>query len=63
MRAIEVYSHARGITLGKAASELVRRGARFQLGSHIVNGLPVLDVPEDFPVITTEFIRDLTEEE
>lgn len=49
--------------MGKAASELVRRGARYQLGTRQVNGLLVFDVPDDFPVITSERVRELLEEE
>ncbi|MGH9469753.1 MAG: antitoxin [Terriglobia bacterium] len=53
------YSKKRGITLGKAASELIRRGASYQIGIRRINGFPVFDVPEDFPAITTEQVRKL----
>jgi hypothetical protein len=49
--------------LGKAASELVRRGARYQVGTRKVNGLPVLAAPDDFPLITSERVRELSDEE
>jgi len=63
MAAIERYAKNNGISLGKAASELVRRGARYQLGTKERNGIPVFDVPEEFPVITTERVRELLDEE
>jgi hypothetical protein len=47
---------------GKAASELVRRGARFQVGTRRVNGLPELAAPDDFPLITSEQVRELSDE-
>jgi hypothetical protein len=38
--------------LGKAASELIRRGAKFRLSVRMVNDIPVLDAPVDFPSIS-----------
>ena len=63
VREIHAYAKQRRVSLGKAASELVRRGARYQVGIRMVNGFPVLDVPDDFPVITTERVRELLDEE
>jgi hypothetical protein len=63
IKAIQTYAKDRRLSLGKAASELVRRGARYQLGTRKVNGLPVLDASHDFPLITTERVRELCDEE
>jgi hypothetical protein len=63
IEAIREYARSRRLSLGKAASELVRRGARYQVGTRKVNGLPVLDASEEFPVITSEQVQELTEEE
>jgi hypothetical protein len=60
---IQTYAKSRGLPLGKAASELVRRRARYQIGIRKVNGLPVLDAPNDFPMITSEQVRGLRDEE
>ena len=62
-KAIRTYAKRRRISLGRAASELIRRGTRYQLGTRIVNGLSVVDVPADFPIITTEQVRELLDEE
>ena len=62
-RAVRTYAKQRGISLGKAASELIRRGTRYQLRTRIVNGLTVVDVPAEFPTITTEQVRELLDEE
>lgn len=60
---IQTYARSRGVSLGKAASDLVRRGVHYRLGIKNVNGLPVFDAPEEFPLITTEFVRNLSEDE
>jgi len=63
MKAIQAYARSHRMSLGKAASELIRRGGRFQLGTRKVNGLPVLEAPGDFPVITSKHVRKLLDEE
>ncbi len=62
VKAIQEYARSRRLSLGKAASELVRRGARYQVGTRKVNGLPVLNASDDFPVITSERVRELSDE-
>ncbi len=62
-RAIQAYARRRRLPLGKAASELIRRGFRYQLGIRQVNGLPVLDAPSDFPAITAGRVSELLDEE
>jgi len=63
MGAVQEFSVRRRISLGKAASELIRRGSRYQLGVRKVNGLPVLDASGDIPAITAERVRELLDEE
>jgi len=63
VEAIQAFARSRRLSLGKAASELIRRGSLFQLGTKRKNGLPVLDASDDFPVITTEHVHELLEEE
>ena len=63
IKAIQAYARSRHLSLGKAASELVRRGAHYQVGTRKVNGLPVLDASDDFPVVTSERVRELCDEE
>jgi len=63
VREIRAYAKRRGLSLGRAASELVRRGARYQAGTRKVNGLAVFDVPDDFPLITSRRVRELSNEE
>jgi hypothetical protein len=56
------YAREHDISLGKAASELIRRGSLYRLGTHSRNGLPVFDVPEDFPAITGRQVREILDE-
>lgn len=63
VEAIRTYAKRRGLSLGKAASELVRRGARYQIGTRKVNGLPVFAAPDEFPLITSKQVRELSDEE
>jgi hypothetical protein len=63
VQAIQAYAHDHQISLSKAASELIRRGIRYRLGTRVLNGIPVFDVPVDFPTVTGEHVRDLLDEE
>lgn len=62
IEAVNAYARSHRISLGKAASELIRRGANYQLGTRKVDGLPVLDATGEFPPITSEQVRDLLNE-
>jgi hypothetical protein len=59
MKALQVYARNHQLVIGKAASELVRRGLLCQMWTRNVNGLPVFDVPDHFPRITTQQVREL----
>ena len=56
---IRAYAKKHRLSLGRAASELIRRGGRYQLRTRKVNGFPVFDASDDFPVIKTERVREL----
>jgi hypothetical protein len=60
---IQAYAKMHDVSMGKAASELIRRGARFRLGIRFVNGIPVLDATEEFPAITSRMVGGAMEEE
>ena len=57
------YSEQRSMPMGKAASELVRRGATAPLPMRLVDGFVVFDVPADEPKMTTERVKELLEDE
>lgn len=53
------YSETRSVALGKAASELVRKGFHTPTPTRMVNGIMVFDVPPDNPRITSERVKEL----
>jgi len=53
---------AHGLWLGQGVSKLVRRGSRLQLGTRKGKGLQILDVPGDFPRVTSKRVRALLDE-
>ena len=63
MQAIKEYAEISHISLGKAASELIRRGVRYQIPIVKRNGLAVFDPPGAFPTITSERVYQLLDEE
>lgn len=63
MRFANDYARQRSISLGKAVSELVRRGIRHAPMVRMVNGLAVFDLPEDSPPVTAEDVARAAAEE
>ena len=53
------YSQTRALTLGRAASELLRKGASRRTPTRIVNGLVVFDIARHEPRITIERVKGL----
>lgn len=58
----KVYAENRALSLGRAVSDLVRRGLAAERPYHIVNGLCVFDLRPDTPIVTTEHVRNLEDE-
>jgi len=56
------YAESRSVPLGRAASELVRKGFFTPTPTRIVNGLVVFEVPPDSPRITSERVKELESE-
>ena len=56
---VKQYAESRSVGLGKAVSELVRRGINAPRPTRVVNGLHVFDLPPDSPRVTTRNIREL----
>lgn len=52
----------RGLSLGKALSELVRRGASVTFPVVLREGLAVVQLPADSPVVTSEDVQRLADE-
>ncbi|HET8889075.1 MAG TPA: antitoxin [Candidatus Angelobacter sp.] len=60
---VRQYAESRSLALGKAVSELVRRGINTSRPTRTVNGLLVVDLPPDSPRVTTGKVRELEAEE
>lgn len=60
---VRQFAENRGVSMGKAASELIRRGIERPLPTHVVNGLHVFSAPPDAPKISWERVRDLDAEQ
>ena len=53
---------ARGVSLGKAVSDLIRRGLQAPTPSITENGLLVFRLPVDSPGVTTDDVRRIEAE-
>jgi len=59
LRLVRRYAESRSLGLGKAVSELVRRGLTAQRPTRTVNGLRVFDLPADSPHVTRRNIEQI----
>jgi hypothetical protein len=62
-RVVKNYAETRSLAIGKAVSELVRRGLSAPVKTRVVNGLVVFDVPEDSEAVTSELVKQLEADE
>ena len=56
---VKRYAESRSLGLGKAVSELVRRGLTTHRATRIANGLRVFDLPADSPPVTRKKIEEI----
>jgi hypothetical protein len=59
---IKAYAESRSVGLGKAVSELVRRGLHAPLKTRIVNGFHIVDLPPGSPAVSNEDVQKLKDE-
>jgi hypothetical protein len=60
---VKTYAENRSLAIGKAVSELVRRGLSAPVKTRVVNGLVVFDVAEDSEAVTSELVKQLEADE
>jgi len=60
---VKAYAENRSLAMGKAVSELLRRGLSAPAKTRVVNGLVVFDVPADSETVTSELVKRLEIEE
>jgi hypothetical protein len=63
LKILREYSETRSLALGKAASELVRRGANAPVQMEMVNGFYTVVLPKRGKKITSEAVKRLLEDE
>jgi hypothetical protein len=61
--AIKKYADSRSIALGKAVSDLVRRGLSAPVATRLVNGVHVVVLPGGSPAIEAGRVKNLIEDE
>ena len=59
---IRRYAEGRSLGLGKAVSELVRKGLKAPVQTRVVNGFHVVMLPPDSPAVTSEDVKRLQDE-
>ena len=59
---VRSYAESRSLALGKAVSELVRRGLAAPMTTRVVNGIHVIVLPPDSPKVTSERVKELENE-
>jgi negative regulator of replication initiation len=57
------YADSRSVPLGKAASDLVRRGLTAPVQTRMVNGFCTVVLPANSPKVTSERVKHLLEDE
>jgi hypothetical protein len=60
---VKRYAQNRSLAMGKAVSELVRRGLSAPVKTRVVNGLVVFDVPENSEPVTSQLVKRLDAEQ
>ena len=62
LREVKAYAESRDIAMGKAVSELVRRGLHAPLQTRVVNGFHVVELPPGSPPVSAEDVEKLQDE-
>jgi negative regulator of replication initiation len=60
---LKAFAESRSMALGKAASDLMRRGLNAKVETQVVNGIHVVVLPPDSPKVSPERVRHLLEDE
>jgi hypothetical protein len=58
-QSVRIYADSRSMPIGKAVSELVRRGLTVDRPTRTVNGFQVFDLPPDSPRVSSKKVREL----
>jgi hypothetical protein len=62
LKEVKTYAKSRDVAIGKAASDLIRRGLQAPLRTRVVNGFHVVELPPGSPPVSAEYIEKLQDE-
>jgi hypothetical protein len=60
---LKAFAESRSVALGKAASDLMRKGLNANVETRVVNGIHVVVLPPDSPKVSSESVRQLLDDE
>jgi hypothetical protein len=63
LQQVKQYADGRSVALGRAVSELVRRGLNTPVQTKVVNGVHVVILPDSSAPVDTEHVKRLLEDE
>jgi len=63
LETLKAYAETRSLALGKATSDLVRRGLAAPLATRVVNGFHVVTLPSGSPSVSGDQVKRLLEDE
>ena len=61
-REVKAYAESRDVAIGRAVSELVRRGLHAPLRTRLVNGFHVVELPPGSPTVSSDDVERLQDE-
>ena len=59
---VKQYADSRSVALGRAASDLIRRGLAAPIQTKMVNGFPVVVLPPNSPRVDSGLVERLKDE-
>jgi metal-responsive CopG/Arc/MetJ family transcriptional regulator len=63
LREVKEYADSRSVALGKAVSDLVRRGLKTPVETKVVNGFHVVVLPAESPAVEESRVKLMLEDE
>lgn len=60
---VKQYAGSRSVALGKAASDLIRRGLASPVQTKVIDGFHVVVLPSGSPRVDTQHVKNILEEE
>jgi hypothetical protein len=62
LQEVRTYAKSRDVAIGKAVSDLIRRGLHAPLQTRVVNGFHVVELPPDSPPVSAEDVERFEDE-